>query len=164
MENRFDQQDISCFSVVHDERILSRFLGAQTLHLLRTNLSYEPNLHQLIYVGVCTYETIRHLTTNQISQLPDPLPITAGRIHFIRQVQPNGTITFRNKTWRVSKRLAGKYVWATIITHCRRLEIWHERSALHDWRLLKDYAYDIPETVARLTPECAHAHRPQNRS
>jgi len=110
------------------------------------------------------HESIRRLTTKQILHLPDPLHITAGQIHFIRQVQPKGTITLLNETWKVSKRLAGKYVWATIITHCRRLKIWYQRSAQHDWRLLKDYAYDIPETVARLKPECAHAHRPQNRS
>lgn len=110
------------------------------------------------------HESIRRLTTKQILHLPDPLHITAGRIHFIRQVHPDGTITVLNETWKVSKRLAGKYVWATIITHCRRLEIWYQRSAQNDWRLLKDCAYDIPETVARLKPECAHAHRPQNRS
>jgi transposase len=100
-------------------------------------------------------ETFHRLTAKQISHLPDPLPITAGRIHFIRQVQPDGTITLLNESWKVSKRLAGKYVWTTIITHCRRLEIWYQRSAQHPWRLLKNHAYDISETVARLTPEFA---------
>jgi hypothetical protein len=100
-------------------------------------------------------EILHRLTAKQISHLPDPLPITAGRIHFIRQVQPDGSITILNESWKVSKRLAGKYVWATIITHCRRLEIWYQRSAQHPWRLLKKHAYDIPETVARLTPEFA---------
>src|SRR5690606_33069276 len=103
-------------------------------------------------------ESNHHLTTKQILQLPDPLPITAGRIHFIRQVQPDGTITLLNETWKVSRRLAGKYVWATITTHCRRLEIWYQRSAQHPWRLFKDWVYDLSETVARLRPEFAH-HR-----
>lgn len=100
-------------------------------------------------------ETLPRLTAKQVSHLPDPLPITAGRIHFIRQVQPDGTITVLNESWKVSKRLAGKYVWATIITHCRRLEIWYQRSAHHPWRLCKTCAYDIAETVARLRPEFA---------
>lgn len=103
-------------------------------------------------------ESNHHLTTKQILQLPDPLPITAGRIHFIRQVQPDGTITLLNETWKVSRRLAGKYVWATITTHCRRLEIWYQRSAHHPWCLFKDRVYDLSETVARLRPEFAH-HR-----
>lgn len=100
-------------------------------------------------------ERLHRLTSKQVSHLPDPLPITAGRIHFIRQLQPDGTITLLNESWKVSKRLAGKYVWATIITHCRRLEIWYQRSAQHPWRLLKNHAYHISETVARLTPEFA---------
>jgi putative transposase len=98
-------------------------------------------------------ELKRRLTATQIARLPDALPITAGRIHFIRKVKPDGTISVLNETWKVSKRLAGKYVWATLITHCRRLDIWYQRSARHDWRLLKTYAYDIPETVARLKSE-----------
>jgi hypothetical protein len=101
-------------------------------------------------------EPKRRLTATQVAHLPNRLPITAGRIHFIRKVKPDGTIAVLNETWKVSKRLAGKYVWATIITHCRRLEIWYQRSAQHEWCLRKTYAYDIPETVARLKPEFAH--------
>jgi hypothetical protein len=101
-------------------------------------------------------ENIRRLTAKQILHLPEPLPITAGRLHFIRQIKPDGTITVLNETWKVRKRLAGKYVWVTIITHCRRLEIWYQRSVQHPWRLLKSCFYDISETVARLKPEFTH--------
>ena len=118
-----------------------------------------PFLDEMTPQQAQRHERIHRLTTKQILQLPDPLPITAGRIHFIRQVQPNGTITVLNETWKASKRLAGKYVWATIITHCRRLEIWYQRSAHHPWRLLKNCAYEISETVTRLTPQGAHAER-----
>jgi len=95
------------------------------------------------------------LTATQIAHLPNPLPITAGRIHFIRKVKPDGTISLLNEAWKVSKRLAGKYVWATLTTHCRQLEIWYQRSAQHDWCLRKTYVYQISETVARLKPEFA---------
>ena len=103
------------------------------------------------------YECRRRLPASQIAHLPEPLPITAGHVHFIRKIKPDGTIAILNEPWKVSKRLAGKYVWATIITHCRRLEIWYQRSARHEWRLLKTYGYAIPETVARLKPEFAHS-------
>ena len=102
-------------------------------------------------------EPKHRLTAKQIAQLPDPLPITAGRIHFVRKVQLDGTVSILNETWKVSKRLAGKYVWATIITHCRRLEIWYQPSAQQDWRLRKTYVYDIAETVARLRREFVHS-------
>jgi transposase InsO family protein len=102
-------------------------------------------------------EPQHRLTATQVAHLPDPLPLTAGRLHFIRQVQPDGTISVLNETWKVSPRLAGQYVWATITTHCHRLEIWYQRSAQHDWRLLHTWEYDLPETVARLKPEFAHS-------
>jgi len=101
-------------------------------------------------------EPQQRLTATQMRQLPDPLPITAGSIHFIRKVKPDGTIAILNETWKVSKRLAGKYIWTTLLTHCRRLEIWYQRSAHHDWRLLKTCVYDISETITRLKPEFAH--------
>jgi hypothetical protein len=90
----------------------------------------------------------RRLTERQIAQLPEPLPITAGRVHFIRPVAPDGTLTLLNETWPVGKRWAGKYVWATITTHTRRLDIWYQRSIQHDWRWLKSFAYALPEPVA----------------
>lgn len=101
-------------------------------------------------------ESRRCLTQAQIAALPSELPITAGRVHFIRQVAPDGTITLLNETWHVSRRLAGQYVWATITTHTRRLDLWYQRSAQHDWRQLKSFDYELPETVARLRPEFAH--------
>jgi hypothetical protein len=98
-------------------------------------------------------EPKRRLTATQLAHLPNPLPLTAGRVHFVRKVKPDGTISILNETWKVSQRLAGQYVWATILTHRRRLEIWYQRSAQHDWCLRKTYRYDISETVARLKPE-----------
>ena len=101
------------------------------------------------------HEPQHRLTATQLKHMPDPLPITAGRIHFIRKVKPDGTFAVFNETWKVSKRLAGKYIWATLVTHCQCLKIWYQSSAQHDWRLLKTYAYDISETVVRLKPEFA---------
>jgi putative transposase len=90
------------------------------------------------------------LTTTQVTRLPSQLPLTAGRLHFLRKVAPDGSITVLNEAWAVGKRLTGKYVWATITTHRRQLDIWYQHSAQHNWQLLKTFAYDIPETVARL--------------
>lgn len=96
------------------------------------------------------------LTAGQIAHLPTTLPVTAGRLHFIRLVSAEGTIPVLNETWRVGKRWANKYVWATITTHRRRLEIWYQSSAQSDWRLVKTFVYPIEETVARLRPEFRH--------
>lgn len=104
-------------------------------------------------------EPRRRLTQPQIAGLPNPLPITAGQVHFSRsgQVALDGTIALLNETWPVSKRLAGKYVWATVTTHTRHLDIWYQRSAQQAWRLLKSFEYALPESVARLKREFTNA-------
>ncbi len=112
-----------------------------------------PHLDGLTPQQAQRCEPKRCLTATQIARLPERLPITAGRIHFVRKVQADGTVTLLNETWRVSKRLAGKYVWATLSTRGRRLDIWYQRSTQHEWRLLKSYPYAMPEPVARLRPE-----------
>jgi len=93
------------------------------------------------------------LSKRQVRELPARLPITAGRVDFVRRVAPDGTISFLGETWRVSPRLAHEYIWATVTTHCRRLELFHRRSARAKWRRLKTCEYTLPETVCRLRPE-----------
>jgi hypothetical protein len=93
------------------------------------------------------------LSKRQARDLPARLPITAGRVHFVRRVAADGTIRFLGETWKVSQRLAHDYIWATVITHCRRLELFHQRSARAKWRRIKTCDYALPETVCRLRPE-----------
>ena len=101
----------------------------------------------------------RRLTARQIRALPKTLPITEGRLHFLRLVSAEGTIVILNETWHVHKRLAGQYVWATLWTHRRRLEIYHRRSLQAKARLLKAYYYAMPESVVPLRPECKRGPR-----
>ena len=84
--------------------------------------------------------------------LPAPLPLTAGRVHFLRQVQPDGTICILNEVWPVSKALVGHYVWATLTTHRRSLALWCRRAATQDWRLIKHVYYDLDEPVRKRPP------------
>jgi hypothetical protein len=68
----------------------------------------------------------RRLTKAQTRAGPAPLPVTAGRLPFIRRVWPTGEIGFLGEPWKVSKRLVGHYVWATVVTDAQQVEI--------DWR------------------------------
>lgn len=138
---------------------------ASIKHVARTSLKFidwyltdypPPALEGLTPKQAQRREPKRLLTATQMAQSPHSLPITAGHVHFIRKVKPDGTISVFNENWKVSKQLAGKYVWATIITHRRRLDIWVQRSAQREWCLRKTYRYAIAETVARLKPEFAH--------
>jgi putative transposase len=98
----------------------------------------------------------RRLTPAQVRALPAQLPVTAGRLHFIRRVSTTGEISFLGETWKVSKRLAHQYVWATVSTHAQRLEIYHRCSARGAAHLVKTYEYAIPEGVRRVSPEYRH--------
>ncbi|CAD6491567.1 MAG: hypothetical protein CHKLHMKO_00156 [Candidatus Argoarchaeum ethanivorans] len=44
----------------------------------------------------------------------DNLPITEGKVHFIRLVLENGTISVLNEDFGVGESLAYEYVWATL--------------------------------------------------
>jgi len=101
----------------------------------------------------------RCLTTRQRQTLPSPLPITAGRVHFQRRVDEQGNIALLNETWHIDKRLAGQYVWATIVTHEQRLKIYHQRSAQQSLRWLKTFRYEIAEPVHPLRAEFRRSHR-----
>jgi len=89
----------------------------------------------------------RRLTAREAAALPEVLPITAGRIHFLRWVEPDGTIQVLNETWRITRRLAGHYVWATVVTHEQRLRVYSKRTAHSPVRLVKEFRYALPEPV-----------------
>jgi len=93
------------------------------------------------------------LSKRQVLNLPARLPLTAGRLHFVRQVATDGTISFLGERWRVAQHLAHEYIWATVITHSQRLELFHRRSARAKWQHIKTYEYALVERVCRLRPE-----------
>jgi len=101
----------------------------------------------------------RRLTAQEVRLLPEELPITDGRVHFIRRVNPEGQICLLNETWHVSKWLANQYVWATIIIRQRVLKIYHRRSTESKARLVKTHSYRLSEAVAPLQPEFKRPHR-----
>jgi len=42
-------------------------------------------------------------------------PLYEGKVHFIRKVKPDGTISVLNVDWKVSQEMAGRGVWATLV-------------------------------------------------
>lgn len=80
------------------------------------------------------------------------LPITQGKIHFIRLVDSQGKVVLLNEMWDVGKDLAGEYVWATVSTTRRRLTIFHQPDAKTQSRKVQQYDYPLSEPVSRLDP------------
>jgi hypothetical protein len=132
-------------SVAHVQRTSPVFVHWYTAEYPNLSKTSATNTHRL--------------TKRQRQALPNALPITAGRIHFERLVDEQGNIALLNETWHLDQRLAGQYVWATIVTHEQRLKIYHQRSAQHSMRWLKSFRYEIAEPVRPLRPEFRRSHR-----
>jgi hypothetical protein len=108
--------------------------------------------------GLTVKQAARHLRCKKLlrrqrAQIPTALPLTAGRVHFIRKVDAQGAITLLKEPWQVSKSLVGHYVWATLDTGKKALFISHRRSERAQPRLIKQYGYAIEEKVYKLKPE-----------
>lgn len=74
-------------------------------------------------------------------------------MHFIRRVTAHGTIRLRKEEWKVSRSLAGKYVWATLDLRTQHLVIYHRRSAKAQAHVVKSHRYPIADRVEPGPPE-----------
>ena len=77
------------------------------------------------------------------------LPITEGKMHFIRQVKENGTISVLNEDFDVGESLVHEYVWATIDTKRGQLTIYYRGKNEEEAGLIKIYEYKIGGNVKR---------------
>jgi hypothetical protein len=102
----------------------------------------------------------RKLRQTEVERLPEQLPLVHGRIHFVRRVDAQGQIDILKERFRLSKRLRGQYVWATIDLKPQTLSVYHRRSATANAKRVKQYAYQIEEKVEKVPP---HFRRKRNR-
>ncbi len=77
------------------------------------------------------------------------LPITEGKMHFIRQVNGDGTISVLNEDFDVGESLVYEYVWATIDTKQGQLIIYYKGEGEEKAGLIRIYEYDVGENVKR---------------
>ncbi|MFV9631200.1 MAG: hypothetical protein ACNYWM_09060 [Methanosarcinales archaeon] len=73
------------------------------------------------------------------------LPITEGKVHFIRQVEGDGTISVLNEDFDVVESLAYEYVWANIDTKQEQLRVYYQERNAEEAVLIKIYGYKIGE-------------------
>jgi hypothetical protein len=85
-------------------------------------------------------------------RIAEPLPVTAGFIHFVRRVDVDGRIVVLNQPWAVGRRFAGRYVWARVETESQVMTMWSRKDSDAAWRQIRDVRFPIAETVHQLTP------------
>jgi len=77
------------------------------------------------------------------------LPITEGKVHFIRQVKGDGTISVLNEDFDVGESLVNEYVWATIDTKQGQLMIYYRGVDEEKAEVIKIYKYDVGESIEK---------------
>lgn len=113
--------------------------------------TYKPPVLGGLTVGEATREHPRqHLSEQQIAELPNELPLTAGRLHFVRLVSAAGEIQILKEPWKVARSLAGQYVLATLDLRRQELLIYHRRSTRAEAHLIRQYEYEIDEPIKPL--------------
>jgi len=75
------------------------------------------------------------------------LPITEGKVHFIRQVKENGAISVLNEDNDFDKSLVYEYTWATIDTKQEQLMIYYREKNEEEVSLIKIYEHKVSGNV-----------------
>lgn len=87
--------------------------------------------------------------------LPDPIPLTTGRVHFMRKVSPQQTIELLNSDWDASSAEAGQCVWVTLefAPKGARLRIYDQAPDANEHHCLEERDFPLQEAVLPLRPE-----------
>ncbi|NOG83170.1 MAG: DDE-type integrase/transposase/recombinase [Planctomycetes bacterium] len=75
------------------------------------------------------------------------LPITNGRIHFIRLVNEKGDITILNEEFYINKALSFEYVWAILNTRKKELSVYYQAAPEAPKQLIRTESYKLRESV-----------------
>jgi len=128
-------------------------------HLKQESLSFrdQHNSYQRYKKEQFGKQQARSFTTIRFAKrfTFDPsieLPITPGKIHFIRWVNERGYISILNESFFVDKNLCCEYVWSTINTAQETLTMHYQASADAPRVLVKTVAYKLRERVKERIP------------
>jgi len=82
-----------------------------------------------------------------LRSISNNLPITEGKVYFIRLASENGTINVLNEDNSLDTSLAHEYVWATIDTKQEQLMIYCQEKNAEAARLVYVHEYRIDGDV-----------------
>jgi putative transposase len=125
------QGSIEHFNGWMQSRIFKRhFSRVSALRLELGRLQAAVNA-QHVHARLGGLTAVQYRRQKQLSKLParyviplEAVPLSAGRVIFIRQVTHSGTIHLLGLTYKVGKRLKGQYVKAVLDTQRHRLTVY----------------------------------------
>jgi len=98
-----------------------------------------------------SYKT-RYLPESFAFDSTSDLPITRGRLHFVRLVDEDGNIKILNESFYVDKKLSFQYAWAILSTKDLNLNIWYQATAEAPKELINTRHYELREPVKNKIP------------
>ena len=78
------------------------------------------------------------------------LPLTKGKIHFIRMVENDGKISVLNEAFKVGKEFISEYVWATIWLEKQTNGVFYRAKDRDTAVLIEKSEYELREVVQNL--------------
>ena len=96
--------------------------------------------------------TTRYFPKGFKFDLSTQLPITNGKIHFIRLVNEKGYINVFNENFYINKDFSFEYVWSTIFTKEQSLKVYHQATKDSKKELVKTIFYKLREPVKSRIP------------
>jgi len=128
-------------------------------HLKRESRQFRDQ-HNQYQVYKKEHFSQQHHQSYTLSRFPDnfvfnpslELPITKGKMHFIRWVNEKGYINILNESFYVNKDLCCEYVWSTIDTAEQNLTMYYQPSEEAPRDLVKSVEYKLREPVKDRIP------------
>jgi len=92
------------------------------------------------------------------SQMPKKLPLTTGKVHFIRRVEQDQKISLLNLVWNVPKAKPDQGVWATLAfsKSGARLSVYDAAPDAPKRTCLVIHPFHLKEAVQPLSAEFQH--------
>ena len=75
------------------------------------------------------------------------LPLTEGKIHFIRKVKVDGKINVLNEDFEVGGEFIGEYTWATVCLKKQKIEVYYRAQDQDTAELVKEFDYRLNEEI-----------------
>jgi hypothetical protein len=99
-------------------------------------------------------------------QLPDKLPLTAGRVHFLRLVNDARQISILNANWNVPKAQPAQGIWATLefLPRGAKLSVFDYAPDARKRTCLAVYPFPLHEPVVPLQAQFSRLFASQHRN
>ena len=75
------------------------------------------------------------------------LPLTEGKIHFIRKVGTDGKVAILNEQFEIGGEFIGEYVWTTICLTNQRMTVYYRAQDEDVARVIREAEYNVKEEV-----------------